>query len=95
MEKNLKNEEIKNRVVAIYENLQRKYEEEGLKNKVDKVNYYETLQINSPAGGLELYGTYTVRVINEHEKALYEIYDNNMQLATIDENGRILFREEY
>ena len=95
MEKNLKNEEIKNRVVAIYENLQRKYEEEGLKNKVDKVNYYETLQINSPAGGLELYGTYTVRVINEHEKALYEIYDNNMQLATIDENGRILFSEEY
>ena len=95
MEKELKKEEIKNRVIAIYDNLKDKYDKEGSKNKINRVIYYDTLPITSPAGGLELYGAYVVRIVNDKEKVLYEIYDNNALVATVNQDGIFLFEEKY
>ena len=95
-EENLKRqEEIKDRVIAIYDNIQRKNEAEENEKKLDKVVYYETIRLNSEEGAIEFYNVYIVRIIDPLEKALYEIYDDEMLIATINENGHIEFSENY
>lgn len=94
-EKLQRQEEIKNRVIAIYENIQKRSEVEENSNKLDRVIYYDTIRLASDEGEIEFYNVYVVRTINPQEKVLYEIYDENMLVATINENGEVEFTEEY
>ena len=89
-----KDNQINNRMIQIQDNIKSRQEdiEEEVKVKIEKIIYYKNLEL---AGQIDIENSYVVRMTNEQEKQLYEIYDDTMLIATVDENGLINFSEEY
>ena len=98
-----KQEKIENRVIELYDEIQKRIADNDSKEKIEKITYYKELQVvpieneknKENIGGVDLSDSYVVRIINEKERVLCEIYNNNMLIATMDEEGTITFSEEY
>ncbi len=98
-----KQEQIENRVIELYDEIQKRIDDNDSKEKIEKITYYKELQVvpieneknKENIGGVDLSDSYVVRIINEKERVLCEIYNNNMLIATMDEEGTITFSEEY
>ena len=88
-------EEIKNKIIEIYNKLEEDIEEEGKDGQIEKVTYYEYLEIELEFASIGIEGAYVVRFADEQEKVLYEIHDEDMMIATVDENGMVQFSQEY
>lgn len=96
MNKEEKEALIKENMQIIYQQKKSDMEARESKDKIDSITYYETLELfkNENGGGVSKQDTYLVRVITEQEKVMYSIYDENqMQIATVDENGTIKFTD--
>lgn len=96
MNKEEKEALIKENMQIIYQQKKSDMEARESKDKIDSITYYEQLQLfkNENGGGVAKQDTYLVRVITEKEKVMYSIYDENqMQIATVDENGTIKFTD--
>lgn len=96
MNKEEKEALIKENMLIIYQQKKSDMEARESKDKIDSITYYETLELfkNENGGGVSKQDTYLVRVITEKEKVMYSIYDENqMQIATVDENGTIKFTD--
>ena len=94
IEKQEKEDAIKDRVVSLYTSINERLTEQRSSNKIDGITYYKELQI-SENNGIGVSSAYVVRIANEQEKVLYEIYNDDMLMATMDEGGMINFSEEY
>ncbi len=89
------NKEIEERILAIYKEVLQELPE---KNKIDGITYYTDITLVNPIDGkdgLADQNIYAVRVVNEKEKNLYKLYNNSIEIAEIDENGKIIFSNEY
>ena len=96
MNKEEKEALIKENMQIIYQQKKSDMEARESKDKIDSITYYEALELfrNENGGGVSKQDTYLVRVITEQEKVMYSIYDENqMQIATVDENGTIKFTD--
>lgn len=96
MNKEEKEALIKENMQIIYQQKKSDMEARESKDKIDSITYYEALELfrNENGGGVSKQDTYLVRVITEKEKVMYSIYDENqMQIATVDENGTIKFTD--
>lgn len=96
MNKEEKEALIKENMQIIYQQKKSDMEARESKDKIDSITYYEQLELfkNENGGGVSKQDTYLVRVITEKEKVMYSIYDENqMQIATVDENGTIKFTD--
>lgn len=98
IKKQEKEDAIKDRVVSLYTSINERLTEQRSSNKIDGITYYKELQI-SENNGIGVSSAYVVRIANEQEKVLYEIYyeiyNDDMLVATMDEGGMIKFSEEY
>ena len=93
---NHKQEDIDNRVLEIYNQLKESNHLENI--TIQNITYYNDLTLVQPKNditGMAEQGVYTVKSIDENARVLYNIYNENMQIATVDENGKIQFSEEY
>lgn len=103
-------ERMENRIIEIYEELQKKLLAAGDNVQVSNITYYKNIQIagavnieneqsesimNDNIGGIDLSETYVVQIINEENEIIYEIYDEDIKIATINTEGKIQFSEEY
>lgn len=89
------NKEIEERILAIYKEVLPELPEN---NKIDGITYYTDITLVTPVDGkdgLADQGVYAVRIVNEKEKNLYKLYNNSIEIAEIDENGKIIFSNEY
>lgn len=89
------NKEIEERILAIYKEVLQELPE---RNKIDGITYYTDITLVNPIDGkdgLADQNIYAVRVVNEKEKNLYKLYNNSIEIAEIDENGKIIFSSEY
>lgn len=94
-----KKKRIEDRVIELYGGIQGDGAENDSKEKVENITHYRELQVvpigKEGAGGINLENPYVVRVVDEKERVLHEIYDDNMLIATMDEGGTITFSMEY
>ena len=96
MNKEEKEALIKENIQIIYQKKKSDIEALGKKETIGSITYYETLELfkNEDGGGVSKQDAYLVRIITSKEKVMYSIYDENqMEMATIDENGTIKFSD--
>lgn len=91
-----KQEKIDNRMLEIYNELKNN-EDSGYIN-IQDITYYNDLTLIQPQSetvGIAEQGVYLVKIVDENERVLYNVFNENMQIATIDDNGKIQFSENY
>lgn len=96
MNKEEKEAMIKENIQLIYQKKKSDMEARESKDEIGSITYYETLELfgNEDGGGVSKQDAYLVRVITNKEKVMYSIYDENqMEIATVDENGTIKFTD--
>lgn len=96
MNKEEKEAMIKGNIQLIYQKKKSDMEARESKDEIGSITYYETLELfrNEDGGGVSKQDAYLVRVITNKEKVMYSIYDENqMEIATVDENGTIKFTD--
>lgn len=96
MNKEEKEAMVKENIQLIYQKKKSDMEARESKDEIGSITYYETLELfrNEDGGGVSKQDAYLVRVITNKEKVMYSIYDENqMEIATVDENGTIKFTD--
>lgn len=95
MDKEEKEALIKENMQIIYQQIKSDMEARESKDQITSITHYEELELfKNESGGVSKQDAYLVRVLTEQEKNMYSIYDENqMQIATVDENGTIKFTD--
>lgn len=86
---------IKENMQIIYQQIKSDMEARESKDQITSITHYEELELfKNESGGVSKQDAYLVRVLTEQEKNMYSVYDENqMQIATVDENGTIKFTD--
>lgn len=92
-----KEQEVKDKIIEIFDNINNKILEDGLDEEIDSITYYNELTLieNKNQNGLGEEDVYLAKIKGPKDKILYEIYKDNMLIAVTDNDGKIQFTEEY
>ena len=93
-----KQEKIKQKISELYTQITEENAIKGSKDDVSSITYFDDLVLLQPTDknmGIAEQKVYVVKIFDENNKELYKIYNDSTLIATVTENGRIIFSEEY
>ena len=92
-----KNKSVEQKIVELSDQINEEEKINQSNNKIENITYYENLTLVNPKEtiGLAEQKAFVVKMINENKKQIYKIYNENMEIATIDEKGLIEFSNNY
>ncbi len=93
-----KQEKIKQKISELYTQITEENAIKGSKDDVSSITYFDDLVLLQPTDknmGIAEQKVYVVKIFDENNKESYKIYNDSTLIATVTENGRIIFSEEY
>lgn len=93
-----KDKEVIENIKNLYIQIENENKEQQSDKTIEGITYYKDLvlvQPNEEIDGLAEQDVYLVKLLNQKQKELYDLYTNEMKIASIGEDGKATFSKDY